>query len=421
MTDPQEDRIQRAGIRHYDRDQDRQAVYRILREVGWVEPGKEHLLDPTLECGRALVADLEGSPECVVATAPGTMRYADAEIPFAEVTLVATSRVARRQGLARRTLAQALAADAADGAALARVCVFDQGFYNRVGFGPGSYEHTLAFDPAGLRIAAKPRVPRRLTADDVGLIHASRLARPRGHGGVNYPAVALTETDVGFWADKGFGLGYCDGSNGELTHHFWCSARDVESGPYHVSWMTFQSREQFHELMALIKGLADQVRLVTMREPPGIQFQDLLDRPLRQHQVTQGSRYENRMNVSSFWQVRILDLRKCLAHTRLCCGGVRFNLRLADPVEPFVGTGSDWRGVAGDYTVTLGATSGAERGSDPSLPTLTASVNAFSRLWLGVRPATGLAITDELSGPADLLSQLNRRLKLPEPRPDWDF
>jgi hypothetical protein len=38
-----------------------------------------------------------------------------------------------------------------------------------------------------------------------------------------------------------------------------------------------------------------------------------------------------------------------------------------------------------------------------------------------VRPATGLAITDELSGPSILLSQLDRCLKLPEPKPDWDF
>jgi hypothetical protein len=48
-------------------------------------------------------------------------------------------------------------------------------------------------------------------------------------------------------------------------------------------------------------------------------------------------------------------------------------------------------------------------------------VNAFSRLWLGVRPASGLAVTDDLAGPSALLEQLDRVLLLPEPKPDWDF
>lgn len=411
---------QRSVARPYDPGQDKQAVYRILREVGWVEPGKEGALDPTLGCGRALVADIGGSPECVVATAPGSMRYLEVDIPFVEVTLVATSRVARRQGLARGTLANALAADAADGAALARVCVFDQGFYNRVGFGPGGYEHTALFDPAALKISVKPRVPRRLSAEDLDLIHASRLSRSRSHGGVNYPGTGLTQTELAYWTDKGFGLGYCDGPGGELTHHFWCSAENAEFGPYHISWMAFQTGEQFLELMALVKGLADQVRLVRMREPVGIQLQDLLDRPLRQYETTQGSRYENRISAASYWQVRILDLDACLARTH-SCRGARFNLHLTDPVAPFLPPTSGWKGVSGDYAIALGETSRAERGTDPSLPTLNASVNAFSRFWLGVRPAAGLAVTDELSGPSELVAELDRCLKLPEPRPDWDF
>jgi hypothetical protein len=35
--------------------------------------------------------------------------------------------------------------------------------------------------------------------------------------------------------------------------------------------------------------------------------------------------------------------------------------------------------------------------------------------------AIGLAVTDELSGPPELLRQLDRTLRLPQPRPDWDF
>jgi hypothetical protein len=94
---------------------------------------------------------------------------------------------------------------------------------------------------------------------------------------------------------------------------------------------------------------------------------------------------------------------------------------LTDPVEYAPGEDSQWRGVAGDYVVTLGPSSGAEQGSDDALPTLSASVNAFTRMWLGVRPATGLAVTDNLVGPPPLLEALDAVLRLPDPKPDWDF
>jgi hypothetical protein len=42
-------------------------------------------------------------------------------------------------------------------------------------------------------------------------------------------------------------------------------------------------------------------------------------------------------------------------------------------------------------------------------------------MWLGVRPASGLAVTDELAGPPALLEQLDDVLLLPTPRPDWEF
>lgn len=404
--------------RDYDSEKDRPAVCRLLTEVGWLEKGKEEAYDALLAAGRTLVADIDGEAECLVATTPGDMRYLDADLPFAEVTAVATSRIARRQGLAQRLLARSLAASAADGAMLARVCVFDQGFYNQVGFGPGGYEHEIFFDPASLRVEVKPRIPRRLTVEDRELVFASRRARRRGHGGVSYHSLGALDMD---WAQKGFGLGYCDGPQGELTHHFCCAYEHADHGPYDILWMAYQTREQFLELLGLIKSLGDQVRLVHAREPQGVQFQDLLDRPFRHHETTKASRFENRITASAFWQVRILDLGRCLANTHLPWGEVRFNLHLTDPIERSLGDDAAWRGVAGDYIVTLGPTSSCERGTDPSLPTLNASVNAFSRLWLGVRPAVGLAVTDDLSGPESLLTALDACLRLPEPKPDWEF
>jgi len=251
-------------------------------------------------------------------------------------------------------------------------------------------------------------------------MHASRLARRRGHGAVNYPAPAITEAEVR-WADDGFGLGYCDGPRGELTHHFWCEARRAERGPYRIEWMAYQTQEQFLELLGLIKSLGDQVALVEMREPAGIQLQDLLERPFRQHQVTARSRFENRMAAYAYWQVRMLDLPQCLAHTQLRAREVRFNLRITDPIARLLEEEAPWPGVGGEYIVTLGSSCQAKPGQDSALPTLTCSASAFTRLWLGVRPATGLAVTDELAGPAPLLEELDWALRLPEPKPDWDF
>ena len=71
--------------------------------------------------------------------------------------------------------------------------------------------------------------------------------------------------------------------------------------------------------------------------------------------------------------------------------------------------------------VALGPESSAEPGTDGTLPTLTASVGAFTRMWLGVLPATGLAVTDELEGPQELLEELDWALRLPQPRYDWGF
>jgi hypothetical protein len=100
---------------------------------------------------------------------------------------------------------------------------------------------------------------------------------------------------------------------------------------------------------------------------------------------------------------------------------VRFNLELQDPIERYLGEDVPWRGTGGDYVVTLGPTSSAERGRDGTLPSLRASVGAFTRLWLGVCPASGLAVTDELDGPSELLASLERLLRLPQPYIDWDF
>jgi len=417
-------------FRVYDPTKDKDAVHRIWREIGWIEKDKEEVMDIFVESGRAMVAQVNGEAECLVLSAPGTMRYLEQELAFCAVTSVTTSRIARKQGLAKRLAAQVIAADATKGALVSSLGMFEQGFYNQLGYGTGGYEHWVGFDPARLNVKVQARIPRRISAEDWAMVHASRLARLRGHGSCNLDSPAITRAEM-MWASKGFGLGYVedDGAGGaRLTHHLWCNAQDLESGPYTVNWMSYQNIDQFLELMALIRNLGDQVHLVRMCEPPGIQFQDLVEQPFKQRAISAKSKFETGIRALAYWQVRICDLPGCLARTKL--GGrqvrspahtVRFNLRLSDPIARFLDEDAPWRGISGDYVVTLGSSSHAEPGADPGLPTLTASVGAFTRMWLGVRPATGLAVTDALGGPEELLEKLDRVLRLPEPKPDWDY
>ena len=118
----------------------------------------------------------------------------------------------------------------------------------------------------------------------------------------------------------------------------------------------------------------------------------------------------------------MLDVATCIEATRLeTLTPLRFNLTLSDPVEGFLGQRQGWRGTAGDYTVTLGESSRAEQGHTPGLPVLKASVGAFSRMWMGVRPATSLSLTDDLTGKKELLRRLDLTLRLPTPFVGWDF
>jgi hypothetical protein len=417
------------SYRTYDPERDKDAVHRIWMETGWLEKGKEETMDTMVSAGRAIVADINGEPECLVITAPGTLRYLTEDLTMCAVTGVTTSRVARKQGFAKRLAAQAIAIDATEGAMVANLGMFEQGYYNQIGFGTIGYEHVLIFDPSAISVHHRARTPRRLTMDDVEIMHAARLARPRRHGAANLLPVAITKADL-LWTTNGFGLGYFDGAGGSaegdntkgLSHFLWAGCKDVERGPYNIGFMVHRTGEQFLELMALIRNLGDQVLAVKMVEPPHIQVQDLIIQPFKQRAMTQNSPYAAGMRSAAYSQSRICNLPACMEHTHLRGrDSVRFNLTLTDPIAAVLDASSPWRGVGGDYVITLGPASGAEKGHDATLPTLTASVNAFTRLWLGVRPATSLAITDDLAGPASLLEQLDWALLLPEAKLDWEF
>jgi hypothetical protein len=409
-------------FRDYDPAKDKDAVHRIWEEIGWIEKEEDkEALDVLLAGSKPLVAVIDGEAECLAATTPGTIRYLEEDLSFAALDGVTTGRIARKQGLASQLTALAVARAAEAGTLVCGLGTFEQGFYDQLGFGTGSYQHRCSFDPAQLTVKIKPRIPMRLDTKDWERVHASRLARRRGHGGCNLTASEMTRAEM-LWSRNGFGLGYTNGENDALTHHFWGSTKEAESGPYRIEWMAYQSREQFLELMALLKSLGDQVHLIRLSEPSDIQFQDLLAKPFKMRRISQRSQFESNIRASAYWQIRICDLAGCLEKTHLVgSDSVDFNLNLTDPIERFLQADAPWRGIAGEYVVTLGPASSAEDGKDPSLPTLTASVGAFGRMWLGVRSATSLSYTDELTAPRELLEGLDRTLQLPTPDLDWDF
>lgn len=409
-------------IARYSPETDWDQTLRVWNEVGWMQPDNEARASVVSELhtrGRSHVAKLDGQVEAFALSVPGTLHYLGEDIPFSGVTNVATSPYGRMLGLAKRLTALSVAEEAAAGALVSGLGMFEQGFYNKLGFGTGCYEHRVSFHPAWLTVPYPKRPPSRLTVDDWEAIHKSRLGRMKKHGAVSFPEAFITRSDVHL-SSPSFGLGYYD-EKGNLTHHIWCRVENLQNGPYEVRWMAYRNYEEFLELLGVLRSLGDQVHKAIIFEPQGIQMQDFISRPMRSNTTTFQSRFSTGVLSVAWWQVRINDFAATLARTHLKCESFRFNLNLSDPIADHLENDQPWRGIAGEYVVTVGPESGAVPGNDPALPTLRASVNALSRLWLGVLPATSLGLSDTMEGPPELLGKLDEAFRLPRPVREWDF
>lgn len=407
-------------IFHPDHDLD--AATRIWHEIGWLnkhDPQARRGMEAFTVAARGYVVEVHRKPECFVFRTPGTLRYQQEDLGLTAVTGVATGRNARKQGFALQLTARAVAEAADEGAAVAGLSTFEQGYYDRIGFGTGAYEHLWGFDPDRLLVNAKVRAPHHLTLEHIEAVHDSRLERWRGHGAVTLESERMTRSTM-LRTENGFGLGYFDDEVETPSHCLWCGTSQPARGPYFVAFMAWKTREQFLELMGLIKQWGDQIRLVLMLEPAGIQLQDLMDRPTAHFWSTEGGQFASGGRARAHYQYRILDLERCIRATN-ASRDVDFNLVLDDPMTQSNLDGVAWGGIAGTYRVSLGAESAVEAGCDDTLPTLTATASAFTRLWLGVRPASGLSFTDAVSGPSELLSALDDALRLPAPVSDWQF
>ncbi|TFH40579.1 MAG: GNAT family N-acetyltransferase, partial [Lysobacterales bacterium] len=233
-------------LRLYNKEHDRDNIMRVWRETGWLHTGGEEMVDCMMEAGRAWVAEIDGAAEAEAATAPGTIRYLDEELTLSAVTAVSTSLVGRKKGLATKLTALAVANEAEAGSLVAGLGMFEQGYYNRLGFGTGTYEHHFSFNPALLQLAVKARTPRRLGLEDWNILHAARLQRMRGHGACTLNSALLTKAEL-IEHPGNSGLGYFDGADGTLSHFIWIGASNVERGPYSIRLIAYQNGQQFLE------------------------------------------------------------------------------------------------------------------------------------------------------------------------------
>ena len=406
-------------IREVDKIKDIKHLQRIWHEVGWIDSSEFKYMADWIKNSDGLVAEINGQPECYVTSIQGDFKYQENLLPFSCISGVTTSLIARKQNLAGKTTAKKIADDALSGAKICGLGMFEQGYYNQLGFGSGTYEYHIQFSPASLNIKIPFSVPERLTIKDIKDIQKSRENRLRKHGSCVLPEV-ITKFEISC-SSKRFGLGYRD-KDGELTHHIWLYGLGSENGPMSVIWMAYQNYEQLMELLALLKSFGDQIMLVRMLEPPGIYLQDFLDKPFYHRELSKDSKYMNRNKALSFWQIRILDLFKCLAATALPISKFSFNLKLIDPIEKFLEEDCEWQGISGEYIITLGPESKCENGIDQTLESLETTVNGFTRMWTGVLPASSLILSEQFIANKDLIQQLDDAFAtLPKPHPDWDF
>ena len=406
---------------------------RLFRDAAWELPGR----DLAVETGKILPASTgycahhqpshTGTSEIIslAISMPGTFRYQDRPLPMTAVTGVVTATHARRSRAAAALMVKLLQRAVDSGAVLATLGAFDQGYYNRFGFGNGGTDPMLTIDPAALTPRPAPDLtPVRLTPADAPAMHAARTARHQSHGACTLTPPAFTDGIVSACGENSLGLGLRAPGGANLAAHFFAT-RDPQSPEtkLRMQWMCADTPQLFLSLLGTLHALADQIEQITLAPPAHVCLQDLIRRPLRGNY-----RIADPTEEVHFWQLRILDLKRAISAVSLPHGTapLRFNLTIHDPLSTV--TDGAFAPVSGDYTIELGngpsgTPSQCTPGHHPSLPLLVAGVGAFSRLWAGILPATVLAVTDTLSAPADLLQRLDETWH-PSPSPpvfDWEF
>ena len=392
------------------------------RDAGWLEKGNEKAAEEFIGSGSALVGLENGRAVALATSGKGSLYHClhSSELPFCSINSVNVSFHGRKLGYAA-ALTSALLAEAAErGDACAGLGMFEQGFYDRLGFSNMPYWKSVSLVPSDIDLKGEfTSRPVRLSAENWMEIHRNRTERYRHHGSVNL-SPASTRAAMAF-SGNCFALGFRN-ETGRLTHHIFFEKISGENGPAYTGWLVYGDPSQFRDLMLVVKSLGDQIDTVRISEPPGVQLQALLKKPLsnrRRTLKTLQDRVETR--ALSWTQCRILSLEGCINGMNCPGGSCSFNLRLHDPISEYLESSGGWSGCSGDYTVSLSGDSRAVPGIASGLPMMECSVNTFTKLWNGsVRP-TLIPFTDSISAPLELLVSVEQAVPMPEPSFDWEL
>ncbi|MFW2382020.1 MAG: GNAT family N-acetyltransferase [Acidimicrobiales bacterium] len=414
----------------FDDERDMESVLRVWTETGWFD-GEDRQKAQIKEFfqandGRSLVALLDGDAESVVHCTLGSMRYGTVpvcrELSVGAITAVTTSRIARKLGAASRLTARTIAEMGDDGAAIALLGMFEQGFYDRFGFGVGPYEIKVFAYPGSLRVPAEYRTPERFDFEHHSdELHDSVVNRYRTHGGVVIGGERSTTTAVNLDYEVSI-YGYR--TDGAISH--WMALEHSgETGPDRVVAWAYQSPEQCLELLRVIQEWGDQVDLIRFIEPPWMQAQDFDSEPGHNYRRTKGTKVHVRTEADAWWQIRIVDIETCIAAMAPVSEPFEVVVEIDDPVEHHLtgsGYSGSWKPLTGMWRFSFGESHSAERVTDAPNLDLRTSINALSRWWLGVLPATALGVTGQMDADHSTLARLDRlTAHLPRPHPGWDF
>ena len=405
------------NYRKYQPKKHKESVRRIWREIGWMSKENYDAMDIEIENSETIVKEINGEAETLVSSVMGNYNYNGTNLNLSAIIAVTTSLVARKKGYAGKLTAQKIAEDVKSGAEICGLGMFEQGYYDRLGFGSIGYQNWIQFCPENLNLKINRKVPKRYSVDDYIKIHESRIKRIKKHGALDLPE-HITRAGLKFNEKKSLALGY-ENDKGDISHHLLLRDANSSHGPMFVDWMAYRNYDQFIELIGLLKSFEDQIFAIKMPEPPLMQFQDFLDKPFRNYRKTDKSKYRSFNKAQATHQFRIVNLFKCIEKT-VIKENVKFNLILHDPIEEFLNN-NDWKGISGNYILDLGKRSAAKKGYSEKLSTLECDVNNFTRMWLGVLPASVLQIYENFDCDEKLIKKLDDVFNFHKPCIDWGF
>ncbi len=196
------------SYRAYEPERDAKAIIRIWQEVGWLKDDAKEIaaLMDVLQIGSVDVATLDDTAECVTQWTSGSLRYQDETLALGAVLAVTTSHIARKLGFAKGLTARSLAQQYEQGMEVSALGMFDQGFYDKLGYGTGTSENRIQFDPATLTVEYPFRPPTRLRLDQHQELHQALSQRQMFHGSIVLEPAAVIQSLMR-WTENLLGWG----------------------------------------------------------------------------------------------------------------------------------------------------------------------------------------------------------------------